>query len=312
MMTVFQKIMRLLFPRRVVVYQPLPTFVANDVHDMADAVIFSHDRPMQLYAYLESIQKYVTGLRDTLVIYRTSDSDFERGYQVVQQAFPQVKFYQQTTVESFKPLLLHVLFSVSTCSHFLFGVDDIIMTDFINLRDCIAVMDQSCAYGFYLRLGKNITQNYTIKEYRNKTYPLPPLREVTPGFFTWRFDQAQLPDWRSCQSFDMTIFRKQDVRDSFFKLDYTTLNTFERDFFKHADMTKYGVCCEYSKMVNIPLNLVQERKRERNMNFMQPKELLKSFEQGSRIDIASFYRINNNAPHMEYVPRFVASEKVNH
>ncbi len=303
----------LFLPRRIAVYQPLPTFVANDVRDMADVVIFSYDRPMQLYAYLESIQKYVTGLRDTLVIYRTSDNDFERGYQVVQQAFPQVKFYQQTTVESFKPLLKYVTFGASTCQHILFGVDDIVMTDYVDVRDCVRAMDKLGAYGFYLRLGKNITCNYTNR--KDIEYPLPPLKEVLPGIFAWQFQQGTTRDWSFSNSLDMSIVRKESFLECFCNDSYTTPNSLEgclgKKLMKRRDQKKTGLCYAHSKMVNVPLNIVQEKHTERNMHFLSSKQLLEMFNRGIRIDIRPFFHIQNKAPHMEVVPTFVALEKVN-
>ena len=42
----------------------------------ADLVIFSYNRPLQLYALLESITNYVTGLDKIMVIYRSSDARY--------------------------------------------------------------------------------------------------------------------------------------------------------------------------------------------------------------------------------------------
>lgn len=278
---------------------------ALDTSTMADLIIFSYDRPMQLYAYLESLNAYVTNLKDTFVIYRTSDQTFEESYAQVRHDFPRVKFFEQKTAADFKPLMLHVLFNASTCEHYLFGVDDIIMTDFVDISQCISVMDQYNAYGFYLRLGKNITQNYTIKEWRGKECSLPALTEVRPGFFTWQFSGAELPDWRTPHAFDMTILRKKDSGTLFYTMNYSTPNTFENVFFKYADLSKTGACCTRSKMVNIPLNIVQERKKVPNMGYLHPKELLTMFAQGMRIDTKKFFQIAHNAPHMEYIPTFV-------
>jgi hypothetical protein len=88
-------------------------------------------------------------------------------------------------------------------------------------------------------------------------------------------------------------------------MTYATPNTFENAFFKHSDATQYGACCQRSKVVNLPLNLVQERKKVRHMNFMQPKEMLAEFLKGYRIDITQFFQLNHNATHMEYIPRFI-------
>ncbi|EKD49039.1 MAG: hypothetical protein ACD_64C00023G0003, partial [uncultured bacterium] len=51
-----------------------------------DLVVFSCDRPLQLYALLESVQQYARGLAEQHVIYRATDLKFEKGYAIVSQA----------------------------------------------------------------------------------------------------------------------------------------------------------------------------------------------------------------------------------
>ncbi|HEY5235531.1 MAG TPA: hypothetical protein VIJ14_05090, partial [Rhabdochlamydiaceae bacterium] len=71
----------------------------------ADLVIFSFDRPLQLYAFLESTKKYVKGLGEVFVIYRSSDEHFKEGYDKVQRRFKDVKFLPQGKhpAKDFKP-----------------------------------------------------------------------------------------------------------------------------------------------------------------------------------------------------------------
>ena len=61
----------------------------------ADLVVFSYDRPLQLYAFLESTEKYVTGVGDLVVIYRASSEQFQKGYEVVEADFPGAMFWLQ-------------------------------------------------------------------------------------------------------------------------------------------------------------------------------------------------------------------------
>ena len=89
----------------------------------ADLLIFSYDRPLQLKAYLESLQKYVTGIKGTSVIYRTSSNDFEKAYQKLKTFFPSVFFIKQEDDphQNFKPLLLKAAFETMQSSYLLFG-----------------------------------------------------------------------------------------------------------------------------------------------------------------------------------------------
>ena len=43
-----------------------------------DIIIFSYDRPLQLYAFLESIDQYCVGVGKCFVLYRASDKDYEK------------------------------------------------------------------------------------------------------------------------------------------------------------------------------------------------------------------------------------------
>ena len=52
----------------------------------ADLLVFSYDRPLQLFAFLESVQKYMEGLSSVSVLYRTSNAEFEKGYQIVKKS----------------------------------------------------------------------------------------------------------------------------------------------------------------------------------------------------------------------------------
>ena len=61
----------------------------------ADLIIFSYDRPMQLFALLESIEKNVVGLNKTNVIYRSSNNEFEVGYEIVKKSFPTSNYVKQ-------------------------------------------------------------------------------------------------------------------------------------------------------------------------------------------------------------------------
>lgn len=59
-----------------------------------DLIIFSYNRPMQLYALLESIQQHITGLNTTTILYR-ADTDYEQAYQEVIKAFDRSTFIKQ-------------------------------------------------------------------------------------------------------------------------------------------------------------------------------------------------------------------------
>ena len=130
-----------------------------------DLVIFSYDRPLQLYALLESVEKYLTGLSSTTIIYRISNERFRLSYNTVKNRFSHCTYRQQgnTPGQDFKPLTIEATFGGNS-DYILFGVDDIIVKDFVDLDYCVQALENNEAYGFYLRMGSNLIQSYLADE----------------------------------------------------------------------------------------------------------------------------------------------------
>ena len=122
-----------------------------------DLIIFSFNRPMQLYAVLECTHKYFANLNNTYVLYRTSSQSYENAYDEIKIIFNQVHFVKQgnNPRADFKPLLLQCFFD-SPAEYIMFSVDDDIVRDFVDIAECIDAMEKFDAYGFYLKLGENI------------------------------------------------------------------------------------------------------------------------------------------------------------
>ena len=274
--------------------------------DNADLVIFSYDRPLQLYAYLESLKKYVSGLKNIFILYHSSNEAFEKAYQEIQKEYTDIIFFNQnnsTAAQDFKPLLLKILFTESKSNYVLFGVDDIIVTNFINICECITHMTQEKALGFYLRLGKNITKFYVQSV---NFHTSPPFRTVAPDVFAWQFKDGKYA-WKHSTSVDMTIIHKQEL-ECLKKIHFRTPNQLEIAWSrnkKKETRNKTGLCYGHSKIVNIPLNIVQEDKTQNNMGFLSTIDLLDLYDQQLKIDISALFAVNNQAPHMEYIPTFI-------
>lgn len=269
----------------------------------ASLIIFSYDRPLQLWALLESIDYYITGLSDIQVIYRVSDDRFEKAYQEIIEQFNTVEFIAQGLCprEDFKPLTLRALQEDQT-EYVVFAVDDIVVKDYININECIEVMERFNAYGFYLKLGLHVTECYTMNRYQG----VPPGHTIEDSLFVWQFNRGKW-DWNYPNTVDMTIYRKAEIMPLFEHLSYQSPNYLEGHWAGQAHRVKsrLGVCYQESKVVNLPLNRVQNDNSNRHMGFLSPQEMLEVFDRGLKIDIHTLHRIHNKAVHMEYVPTFV-------
>jgi hypothetical protein len=278
---------------------------SNDTNHKVDLVIFSYNRPLQLYALLESIDKYMTGVNETHVIYRASDQAFKQGYDMVAATFSTVHWHMQGDhpQQDFKPLTLKATFE-SPARYVVFAVDDIVLKDSINLVESAQMLEKYDAYGFYFRLGKNLNHCYS---YGGAYQPLPPLSHQEGDLFSWTFNQGRY-DWGYPHTVDMTVYRKKDIEADFKVCSYTSPNRLEDVWNSRsgAIMHKKGLCFGCSKIVNMPLNRVQHDYNNRAMAEFTPQDLLKEFMQGNKMDIAPLYCVDNKGAHMEYTPTFIS------
>ncbi len=272
------------------------------VKDMrVDTVVFSFDRPLQLYAYLESAEKYLSNVNETHVIYRASNNAYDNGYQIVAQRFPRVLFHKQSTnpQNDFKSLVWASVYSnTSICQYVMFAVDDIIIKDSVDMQECTRALEDYKAWGFYLRLGKNINYCYMLNR-----PTAPPKGKDMGNLFCWKFCDGD-GDWAYPNNVDNTIYRKKDILSYLKKEPFTNPNYLEGHWQKWRDMKGKGICFQTSKNINIPLNLVNPS-YNRNNHLFTPAELLQKFQQGLKIDILKFHQVNNNAPHVDYQPAFI-------
>ncbi len=269
----------------------------------SDIIIFSFDGPTQLYALLESMHKYIENIGQIAVVYRSSLPDFSLGYEKIKSKFSQVKFLEQgkEPKKDFKQLVLKAL-NDSLADHIAFVVDDVIVKDTVDLKTCIQAMEEIGAYGFYLRLGKHIDYCY-MQDKPQKT----PLLTDRGGIFSWQFGLSE-GDWNYPNNVDFTIYRKEEVVKRLRKLDFYNPKTLESLWAEKGNTkNKIGLCFQNSKIVNIPLNLV-EPSSNRSMNSYSKQELLTQFLAGFKIDIAPFHQIENNSAHMEYEITFIGND----
>lgn len=271
--------------------------------EQIDLVIFSKNRPLQLYAFLESCERYISGLSAVSVIYY-ADQPFVAAYDEVKATFPEAQFLQQKTVGSrgdFKTLTNQAVFQTDA-PYIIFAVDDIIMIDAVDLQHCAQLLERYQAYGFYLRLGTDITECYSERRHTGR----PPLKEREPDVYSWRFNQGT-GDWGYPHTVDMTLFRKCDIQNYVRNMGYHSPNTLEGHWSGYAGsvMQRRGLCFTTSKMVNLPINLVQNDYNNRHGSEYDMQFLLEAFQQGLKMDIAPLHQFPHKAPHAEYAPTFV-------
>lgn len=184
----------------------------------------------------------------------------------------------------------------------MFAVDDIIVTDELDVKEGIRKLQETAAYGLYYRLGKHIDFSWIANFYQG----IPLLQDVGNDYFVWQFNTGR-GDWRYPNTVDLALYRKDQFQKDFQTIDFTYPNELEGYWAVRADINKVGLCYKRAKMVNIPLNIVTQD-RNRATHLFSAEELNKFFMQGMKIDINPFYHICNNSPHGDYIPQFVNRE----
>lgn len=284
-------------------YQPLAAFPKKqESGDKADILLFSFNRPLQLYACLESIHRYVTGHDCISVIYRASNEGFALAYEELKKSFPAVRFVMQgeNPKKDFKPLVNRLTFQ-TPAKYVLFGVDDLIVKDFVDLKQCVQWIEKAGAYGFYLRFGRHIQHCYQAGRSQNVPASMP----VGSGIYVWDIGRGDL-DWGFPNNLDMTLYRKADLKQAFQKMKFNNPNGLEFNWARdYKPPAAIGLYFEQSKIVNIPLNVVTMTGNP-HMNYLTPEELLAKFNQDLKIDIDPLYQIENPSPHFDYIPQFIA------
>jgi len=272
--------------------------------EKADLIIFSYDRPLQLWALMESIEKNIQNIGKMFVIYRTSTDDFARAYEEIKNTFDTIEYIHQSNnpKNDFKPITMHCLDNCIS-DYIFFAVDDVIVTRPIDLNECIEALEDTGAYGFYMRLGLHLTECYPMQS----TQKIPYGAVHNDAFFVWKFKHGQY-DWNYPHSVDMTIFRKKDVVEQLAHFYFTSPNTFEGQWSSRAGHTpnKKGICYLKSHIINVPLNRVQNDWNNRHMHYLSAQELLSLFNAGLKMDINPLQNYVNKSAHMEYIPKLIS------
>ncbi len=265
-----------------------------------DIILFSYNRPTQLYALLKSAYTYITEFNKIFVVYRSDDA-FDDAYAEVEKSFPNVQFLRQTApyAQSFKPLLMKA-FHATKAHYLLFGVDDLIIKDFIHLRKDTRLLDFKGAYGFYYRLGTHLTRCYTL----DCEQPVPPHYFLQEGVYFWNFDEGKA-DWNYPHTVDMALFRKKDIESFFTNHEYSAPNQLEGLWATMPPKNGVGLFYPQSKVVNLPMNVVQTQDKSRHNDFYTAKDLLQKFNKGMQIDLKPFFRLENKSAHDDYKPSFI-------
>jgi hypothetical protein len=263
------------------------------------SIIFSKDRPLQLFALLETMESKVIDQKtnNCYVLFKATTDKVKKYYRKVKAAFPQVIFVQET---NFKQNLCTIV-SNPFFSHVLFIVDDSVFLKSISLNSvCRLLTNKPHVIGFSLRLGTNVTYCYTQK----KNQSLPKFAKKSNQTLLWNWNDAEY-DFGYPLEVSSSVYRLSLLRNLCHNLMYDNPNTLEHQMSLYAQQLKTNfpwlMSFKESHCISIPMNLTQSTFKNRHSKncVYGVSNLLDVFGKNLKINTNCFNNIKPNSPHVE-------------
>ena len=269
----------------------------TDKASSAECIIFSKNRALQLHGLLSSMLKKVFPAVPVHVLYLATSSAHQEAYDELSSMFRKqnIRFIRQTDSRSFKKDLLEIILSMS-CDMLFFLVDDILFTEAVELADVLKFNPDE--FIFSLRMGQNLSRCYVLQS----PQPLPEFLDHPAGEedkIVWHWDKGKL-DWGYPLSVDGHFFARREVATMASLISFAAPNSFEdqlqifRPFFR----ARRGIAYKKSRIVNIPLNRVQEEINNIS-GHIHPDDLLAQWQNGYQSDYKKLYGMCNESVHQE-------------
>jgi len=242
---------------------------------------------MQLHALLSSFKENVSGDYRLKVLCRY-DEKYLKALKEIKDEFQSVIFIDEISFQD------QVEESVGDDLQ-AFLVDDIVIKDKVDLSFVSGILSQNDhVLCFSLRLGLHLKRCYMI----DAPQRIPP--GMTQGdLFIWDWRQGE-HDWGYPLSVDGHVFRANDLKEWIKNLRFKNPNQFEDSLqaLKYYTSRNSCVCFHRSKIVNIPLNRVQEDYKNRNIG-ENVEDLLPLWNEGLRFSTNELFDISNDGVHSD-------------
>jgi hypothetical protein len=259
---------------------------------MLDMMVFSRNRALQLYALLESIEKYFDATKINVTILHRYDDDHKASLANVSSHFGSYKFIDES---DFQNQVQEFLASPGELVTFL--TDDIIFKDHVSTQQVSEIMlANPSVLAFSLRLGLHVYDCYAL----GQEQPSPQGNVYPPNLFVWNWRSAQM-DWEYAFSVDGHVFRKPHLSTWTSPLNYHHPNSFEEALQlcrRLQDIPPAMACYVTSKLVNLPINRVQDSHQNR-CGEIDSNYLLEKWDAGLCLDIERYHRVLNKGVHDE-------------
>ncbi len=269
----------------------------------AEGIVFSRDRPLQLFALLSSYAELVRDPPPLHVLFLATGDAYRAAYDEVFRLSP-APLGRVIAERAFRDDLVALVNEV-VAPRLFFLVDDIVFIREVDLAPLTAL--DAGRFVPSLRLGEHLRRAYTF----DRDQPLPPFRRRAvrdPDLLCWRWKDGAL-DWGYPLSVDGNVFSTGEMRILARTLKFSAPNSFEAALQVHARRfrKRLGVCHREARVLNVPCARVQVEIDNRSGN-VDPGELLEVWRSGRRLDHRRLYGIRNESAHQEVELVFVTRE----
>lgn len=266
----------------------------------------SKNRPIQLDLLLRSYKLYFKEWDQVKnsIIYLATNEEFNKGYEIVKSEHPEFNFVEQTHFQT------NVLENIDQKQQFTaFLVDDIVFKADFSASDTVfgILKNNNHIISLSLRLHPKINYCYAT----DKSIKLPNfVRHVKDHYRIWKWPGAE-GDWGYGISLDFDFFNTSFILPLLNKLNYNNPNQMESvlndsRLFQQGFWPIYKCCYDgLSKLINNPVNRVQNEFKNRVENTVSAEELNKMFLEGKRISLQGLSEINNGACHYPFEYKIV-------
>ena len=248
---------------------------------MIDSIIYSFDRSCQLHLLLESIEKHADGVFNINVLYKSSNKEFDLGYEALKKRFFKINFINEV---DFKKQTLEIINGFCNKYMCFFTDDDILYNNIKeeDVNECLHENEE--IFCFSARLGKNTLNCYSL----NVENVLVPIKE-NEKFIWWNWAK-HYADFGYPLSVDCHIFRINEIKKLIKAIDFYNPNTLEANLQIFDNYPKeIMVSYKNSALVNSPSNIVQTtyKNRKGEKYSATTKELNDKYLSGEIIDLES-------------------------
>ena len=219
---------------------------------LAEGIVFSKDRPLQLHLLLQSYADMVANPAPLHVLYAASNDDFDKAFKEVAKCFPQMDI-TWTRETRFRPALLPLLETLRAEKMFFLMDDDVVinkwdMEKYASINPDEAVLS--------LIVSPQMTHCYTTQ----RAMPAPAFTSVKdhPELREFKWG-ASYDIWNYPNTVDGTLFSTREMRLMANLTEYKAPNSFEGALmeFAHGFRQRKGYCYPKCVLMNLPLNKVQ-------------------------------------------------------